>query len=37
MENFGDRLSVNDIWRVVLFIKTIPNGTLDAQPRPRAE
>src|SRR4051795_6705494 len=28
MENFGDRLSVNDIWRVVLFIKTIPNGTL---------
>jgi cytochrome c oxidase cbb3-type subunit II len=29
MENFGDRLSVNDIWRVVLFIKTIPNGTLE--------
>jgi len=28
MENFGDRLSVNDIWRVVLFIKTIPNHTL---------
>ena len=28
MENFGDRLSVNDIWRVVLFIKTIPNNTL---------
>ena len=28
MENFGDRLSVNDIWRVVLFLKTIPNGTL---------
>jgi len=28
MENFGDRLSVDDIWRVVLFIKTIPNGTL---------
>ncbi len=28
MENFGDRLSVNDIWRVVLFVKTIPNGTL---------
>ena len=28
MENFGDRLSVNDIWRVVLFIKTIPNKTL---------
>jgi cytochrome c oxidase cbb3-type subunit 2 len=30
MENFGDRLSVNDIWRVVLFLKTIPNGTLDS-------
>lgn len=29
MENFGDRLSVNDIWRVVLFVKTIPNGTLE--------
>jgi len=29
MENFGERLSVDDIWRVVLFIKTIPNGTLD--------
>jgi cbb3-type cytochrome oxidase cytochrome c subunit len=28
MENFGERLSVDDIWRVVLFIKTIPNGTL---------
>jgi cbb3-type cytochrome oxidase cytochrome c subunit len=28
MENFGDRLSVNDIWRVVLFLKTIPNKTL---------
>ena len=28
MENFGDRLSVNDIWRVILFVKTIPNGTL---------
>ncbi len=36
MENFGDRLSVNDIWRVVLFIKTIPNGTLreDYVPQP---
>jgi cytochrome c oxidase cbb3-type subunit II len=30
MENFGDRLSVDDIWRVVLFIKTIPNHTLDS-------
>jgi hypothetical protein len=29
MENFGERLSVDDIWRVVLFLKTIPNGTLD--------
>jgi mono/diheme cytochrome c family protein len=28
MENFGDRLTVNDIWRVVLFVKTIPNDTL---------
>jgi cytochrome c oxidase cbb3-type subunit II len=28
MENFGDRLSVDDIWRVVLFVKTIPNHTL---------
>jgi cytochrome c oxidase cbb3-type subunit II len=30
MENFGERLSVDDIWRVVLFVKTIPNGTLKA-------
>jgi cytochrome c oxidase cbb3-type subunit 2 len=29
MENFGTRLSVDDIWRVVLFLKTIPNGTLE--------
>jgi hypothetical protein len=29
MENFGERLSVDDIWRVVLFVKTIPNGTLE--------
>jgi cytochrome c oxidase cbb3-type subunit 2/cytochrome c oxidase cbb3-type subunit I/II len=37
MENFGDRLSVNDIWRVVLFLKTIPNGTLEANriPEPK--
>ena len=36
MENFGDRLSVNDIWRVVLFVKTIPNDTLrkDYVPQP---
>jgi cytochrome c oxidase cbb3-type subunit II len=37
MENFGDRLSVNDIWRVVLFLKTIPNGTLkpNVVPQPK--
>jgi cytochrome c oxidase cbb3-type subunit 2 len=29
MENFGDRLSVDDIWRLTMFIKTIPNHTLD--------
>src|SRR6266536_593869 len=29
MENFGERLSVDDIWRVVLFLKTIPNNTLN--------
>jgi cytochrome c oxidase cbb3-type subunit II len=36
MENFGDRLSVNDIWRLVLFVKTIPNKTLreDVVPEP---
>jgi cbb3-type cytochrome oxidase cytochrome c subunit/mono/diheme cytochrome c family protein len=28
MENFGDRLSVDDIWRLAMFIKTIPNHTL---------
>jgi hypothetical protein len=28
MENFGERLAVDDIWRVVLFVKTIPKGTL---------
>jgi cytochrome c oxidase cbb3-type subunit II len=28
MENFGDRLAVDDIWRVVMFVKTIPNHTL---------
>ena len=30
MENFGTRLSVDDIWRVVLFLKTIPKGGLIA-------
>jgi cytochrome c oxidase cbb3-type subunit II len=29
MENFGERLAVDDIWRVVLFLKTIPNKTLQ--------
>lgn len=29
MENFGTRLRVDDIWRVVLFLKTIPNGGLQ--------
>ena len=31
MENFGTRLTVDDIWRVVLFLKTIPNGGLTAE------
>ena len=29
MEPFGQRLSVDDIWKAVLFLKTIPNGTLQ--------
>jgi cytochrome c oxidase cbb3-type subunit 2/cytochrome c oxidase cbb3-type subunit I/II len=29
MENFGTRLSVEDIWRVILFLRTIPNGGFD--------
>jgi cbb3-type cytochrome oxidase cytochrome c subunit/mono/diheme cytochrome c family protein len=37
MENFGDRLSVDDIWRVVLFVKTIPNHTLDKGVVPEPE
>jgi cbb3-type cytochrome c oxidase subunit II len=32
MENFGTQLSVDDIWRVVMFLKTIANGGLDAVP-----
>jgi cbb3-type cytochrome c oxidase subunit II len=28
MENFGTRLSVEDTWRIVLFLRTIPNGSL---------
>jgi cytochrome c oxidase cbb3-type subunit 2 len=37
MENFGERLSVDDIWRVVLFVKTIPNDTLkeNVVPQPK--
>ena len=37
MENFGDRLSVDDIWRVVMFVKTIPNHTLrkNVVPEPK--
>jgi cytochrome c oxidase cbb3-type subunit 2 len=35
MENFGDRLAVNDIWRVVLFLKTIPNDTLKPNRVPK--
>jgi cytochrome c oxidase cbb3-type subunit 2/cytochrome c oxidase cbb3-type subunit I/II len=37
MENFGDRLTVNDIWRVVMFVKTIPNGTLKNDDVPKPE
>src|SRR6266516_1979721 len=37
MENFGERLSFADIWRVVLFVKTIPNHTLrpNVVPEPK--
>ena len=37
MEKFGERMSVDDIWRVVLFVKTIPNGTLrkNVVPEPK--
>jgi cytochrome c oxidase cbb3-type subunit 2 len=31
MENFGTRLSVDDIWKVVLFLKTIANGGLTVE------
>jgi cytochrome c oxidase cbb3-type subunit II len=37
MENFGERLSVDDIWRVILFVKTIPNHTLDPNRVPEPE
>lgn len=36
MENFGTRLSVDDIWRVVLFLRTIPNGGLE-EPLPTVD
>jgi hypothetical protein len=29
MENFGTRLTVEDTWRLVLFLRTIPNGSLE--------
>jgi cytochrome c oxidase cbb3-type subunit II len=37
MENFGERLSVDDIWRVVMFVKTIPNKTLKKNRVPEPE
>ena len=37
MENFGERLTVDDIWRVVMFAKTIPNGTLKKNVVPEPE
>lgn len=37
MENFGTRLRVADIWRVVLFLKTIPNGGLKHNELPTPE
>src|SRR6266540_2864814 len=37
MENFGERLTVDDIWRVVMFVKTIPNGTLKKNRVPQPE
>ena len=29
MENFGQRFSVEDIWRVTMFVKSVPNGSLQ--------
>lgn len=34
MENFGTRLSSDDIWRVVMYLKTIPNGGAASMPTP---
>ncbi len=31
MENFGTRLAVEDVWRLVLFLRTVPNGSLHMQ------
>lgn len=36
MESFGTRLSVSDIWRVTMFLRTIPNGGLQ-EPLPTVE
>lgn len=32
MENFGTRLTVDDVWRTVMFLRTIPFGGLDQVP-----
>jgi cytochrome c oxidase cbb3-type subunit II len=37
MENFGSRLRVDDIWRVILFLKSIPNGGLDKNKVPTTD
>jgi mono/diheme cytochrome c family protein len=37
MENFGSRLRVDDIWRVVLFLKAIPSGGLDPSKVPTTD
>lgn len=34
MENFGTRLNSDDIWRVVMYLKTIPNGGATSVPTP---
>ena len=34
MENFGTRARFDDIWRVMMFLKTIPNGGLQHIPTP---
>jgi cytochrome c oxidase cbb3-type subunit 2 len=37
MENFGTRLRVDDVWRVVMFLKTIPNGSLSTSQVPTVD